>query len=132
MANRGERKTQKSISAPSVRGFARKEETFTPKSRSGAHNKETSVPLSFALRLIIGISGNMKETKRMLAENSIMVNGVVRKRPEFMCGLFDVVEVAPLKKKYRLIFDRKGRLISKQIDAKEGKFKISKVVGKRT
>ena len=31
MASRGERKTQKSISAPKVRGFARKEETFTPR-----------------------------------------------------------------------------------------------------
>ncbi len=132
MANRGEGKTQKSISAPKVRGFfPKKQETFTPKTRPGPHNKENSVPLSFFLRNVIGITENQKETKRILVEGSVLVNGVARKGKGFSIGLFDLIEVPPLKKKFRVLFDTKGRLIAKEAP-KAANFKVSKVVGKRT
>lgn len=132
MANRGERKRQKSISAPKVRGFPRKEDTFTPKSRPGAHNMESSVPLSFALRQVIGAVSNFKETKRILSLGAVIVNGSVKKKPGFAIGLFDVIDIPASKKKYRILLDTKGRIVAKEIDMKGGKFKVSKVTGKRT
>ncbi|HLC79030.1 MAG TPA: hypothetical protein VJG83_01240 [archaeon] len=132
MANRGERKIQKSISAPTVRGFfPKKQETFTPKNKPGAHNKTNSVPLSFAMRHLLEISRDMKETKKLLHEGHIKVNGKARKGREFAVGLFDIVEVLPIAQKYRMLFDSKGRLVAKKIDSKSPDFKISKVTGKR-
>ncbi len=131
MANRGERKRQKSISAPKVRGFPRKEDTFTPKSKPGPHTKWTSVPASFALRQILQLTMNKKETRKVLADGGFKVNGVVRRKLSFPVGLFDVVELAALRKKCRFFFDGKGRLVAKEIDNKGGNFKVSKIVGKR-
>jgi len=89
------------------------------------------VPLSYALRMIIGVSANLKETKKILSEGNAKVNGIVRKRIEFPVGIFDVVEVVALKSKYRIILDAKGRIVAKKIDTKGGNFKVSKIVGKR-
>ena len=130
MANRGERKRQKSIAAQKVRGFERKEDTFTPRSKPGPHDKWTSVPLSFALRHVLRLSANMKETKKILSGGNLLVNGRARKKPEFPVGLFDVIEIVPAKQKFRLYFDTKGRMIAKAIDHKEGGFKVSKITGK--
>ncbi|VVC00438.1 30S ribosomal protein S4e [uncultured archaeon] len=112
MARRGESKGQKAISAPSIRHLHRKEYVLTVKGRPGPHSKETSAPLLFVLRDVIGIAKNAKEARRMLGEGSIKVNGKVRKKLEFPAGIFDIVEAAPLKKKYMLLLDYKGSLKS--------------------
>ncbi len=132
MANRGERKRQKSIAAPKVRGFKRKEDTFTPRSRPGPHSKATSVPLSFALRQVLKISRNMKETKRIIADGALLVNGRPRRKPQFPVGIFDVVEIVSVKRKFRFFLDRKGRMVAKEIEHGHGDFKVSKIVGKYT
>lgn len=130
MANRGERKRQKSIAAPKVRGFKRKVDTFTPKSKPGPHSKATSVPLSFALRQILQVSSNMRETKKIIAHGGLLVNGKTRKKPSFPVGIFDVIEIVNVKRKFRFFLDRKGRMIAKEIAHKDGGFKVSKIVGK--
>ncbi len=131
MARRGESKTQKSISAPAIRHFHRKEGVFTVKGRPGPHSSETSVPVSFLLREILAVAHTVKECKRALSEGNVKINGKVRRRLEFPAGIFDLVEIAPLKKKYRLFLDRKGRLKAKETEYKAADFKVSKIVGKQ-
>ncbi|MCR4335885.1 MAG: 30S ribosomal protein S4e [archaeon] len=131
MANRGETKSQKSLSAPKARYFMRKENVFTVQSRPGPHTKETSVPLAFALKHLLEAAGNMKEAKKIVSEGKVKVNGAIRKDHRFPIGLFDVVAMDDAKKKYRAVFDKKGRIIMKEIEAKSKDFKISKVVNKR-
>ena len=131
MANRGETKSQKSISAPSVRYFKRKANVFTAQSRPGPHSKETSVPLSFALINLLELAANLKEAKRILNQGKIKVNGKIRKTPRFPVGILDIIGIEGIKKKYRALLDKKGRLVMKEADAKTKEFKISKVVAKR-
>jgi len=131
MANKGETKSQKSISAPKTRYFQRKKDVFTIKGRAGPHNKESSVPLGFALKHLLELVSNMKEAKKIVSEGKIKINGVVRRNHRFPIGLFDVVEIEDAKKKYRAVFDKKGRTVMKEIDSKMKDFKISKVVGKK-
>ncbi len=131
MARRGESKTQKSISAPIIRHFNRKETVFTVKGRPGPHSNGTSVPLSFLLREVLGVASTVKECKKILSEGSVKINGKQRKKLEFPAGIFDLVEIAPIKKKYRLLLDTKGRLKAKEIDYKAADFKVSKIVAKR-
>jgi small subunit ribosomal protein S4e len=131
MANRGERKRQKSISAPKVRHFNRKENTFTPRSKPGPHNKEMSVPLSFCVKFILGIAKYSKETKNLIASGKIKVNGKVRKSLSFPVGVFDVVEITEPKMFFRMLLDKKGRLKMKEIEEKSASFKVCKVAGKK-
>ncbi|MCR4368421.1 MAG: hypothetical protein NUV67_00775 [archaeon] len=131
MANKGETKTQKSLSAPKSRYFSRKVDKFTTKSKAGTHRKKDSVPLSFALRQLLEVVANAREAKKILGEGKVKVNAIARKDERFALGLFDLIELAELKKKYRVVLDEKGRLILREIDAKSKDFKISKVTGKR-
>ena len=131
MANRGESKSQKSISAPKARYFLRKKNVFTAKTRAGPHSKKTSVPMSFVLRELLEVASNLKEAKRVLSKGKIKVNGTMRKDARFNVGLFDMLELTPEKKKYRIVLDKKGRLVLKEIDFKSKDFKVSKVTSKR-
>ena len=131
MANKGETKSQKSISAPTTRYFGKKTTTFTVKGRPGPHNKQTSVPLSFALVKILEIAKTTTEAKKIIADGKIKINGTIRKEAKFQIGLFDIISIEAQKKKYRILLDKKGRLVVKEIDAKIKDFKISKVVSKR-
>ena len=128
---KGETKTMKSISAPSVRHLHRKEDVFTAKGRPGAHSQSSSVPLSFFLRSVVMLTQNLKESKKILSEGKVKINGTVRKNSDFQIGLFDVVEIAAIKKKFRVLFDLKGRLEAKEIDFNVKNFKLSKIVKKR-
>src|SRR3989344_782751 len=116
MASRGEGKTLKSIAAPGVRSFLRKENVFTAKGKPGPHNKHDSVPLSFALTKLLDAAENLKEARILLVGEKVKVNGVARKKASFPVGLFDVVELTPMKKKFRAVLDRKGRLEFRGID----------------
>lgn len=127
MAKRGESKIQKALSAPTVRHFNRKDMAFTPKPRPGTHNKQTCVPLSFCLKHLSEVARNNKEVKTLLSAEKIKVNGVVRKEMNFNVGIFDVVEIAEIKKKFRAILDDKGRLKLREIAHKDGNSKISRV-----
>ncbi|MAG18028.1 MAG: 30S ribosomal protein S4e [Candidatus Diapherotrites archaeon] len=131
MANRGETKSQKSLSAPKARYFMRKENVFTVQSKPGPHTKETSVPLAFVLKHLLEAVGNMREAKQIISDGKVKVNGSVRKNHRFPVGLFDVVAIDDSKKKYRAVFDKKGRIVMKEVDAKGKDFKISKIVNKR-
>ncbi len=131
MANKGETKSQKSISAPKVRQFLRKANVFTVKSRPGPHSKETSVPLSFAMRTLLGATENLKETKKVISNGDVKVNAKIRKDYRFAVGIFDTIELVASKKKYRAILDRKGRLQFVEIDIKSKDFKVSKIVSKK-
>ncbi len=131
MASRGESKTMKSISAPKARYFSRKKNVFTVKGRPGPHNRENSVPLSFLLRDVLEATKNLRETKAVLKQGKVKVNGEARKDYRLSVGLFDVVEIDSMKKKYRILFDNKGRIYAKEIEFKGKDFKVSKVTGKR-
>lgn len=131
MANKGETKSQKSISAPATRYFSKKESTFTVKGRPGPHNKNTSVPLSFTLVKILELAKTTSEAKKIIADGQIKINGTIRRNSKFPTGIFDIITIDAQKKKYRILLDKKGRLVIKEIDAKSKDFKISKVISKR-
>ncbi len=125
MAKRGEGKTQKAISAPKIIHLNRKEKEFVYRTKAGAHSKETAVPLGFCLREILGVGENNREIKKIVFSGNVKVNGVTRKRLDFNVGLFDVIEIPKIKKGYRAVIDKKGRLKLKETS--ETAFKISRV-----
>ena len=131
MANKGESKSQKSLSAPTARYFLRKDNVFTVANKPGTHNKKSSVPLIFALKELLKVSNNSREGRTIIKEGKIKVNGTIRRQVRLPVGLFDIISVEALKKIWRLTFDTKGRIIAQEIDAKGKDFKISKITGKR-
>lgn len=131
MGKTGEDKTQKRISVGRERKLHRKTDTWTMKSKAGTHSKNTSVPLGFLIRELLGIAKTAKEARNVINSGGISVNGVARKDYFFNVGLFDVLDIDLIKKRYRLVFDTKGRLVPREISEKGAIEKLSKVSEKR-
>lgn len=131
MSKRGESKSQKRISAPLQRLIKRKQNVFTERAIAGPHNKSSAAPLSYFVRDILLLGQTMFEVKKVLNSGTVLVNGVQRKEPRFPVGIFDLLEVGAEKKKYRAVFDRKGRFVLSQMPPSARDAKISKILFKK-
>ncbi|MDO8633818.1 MAG: 30S ribosomal protein S4e [archaeon] len=131
MARHGERKSQKRISVETARFLKRKENVWTIRTKPGPHRRGHAIPLGFVARDMLQVGQTMFEAKKVLNQLGIEVNGVARKDTQFAVGLFDVVGVKATKKKFRVVFDKKGRLTLNEMDAKSPLEKVSKVLFKK-
>ncbi len=120
----------KRIASPRTWFVDRKANIFIVRPNPGAHSLENGLPLGVLLRDNLALASTMGEAKKLLNNKEVLVDGKRRKDHSFMVGLFDVLAVPELNKQYRLVMDRKGRLVLSEISAQEGMVKLSKVVGK--
>lgn len=120
----------KRIASPRTWLVDRKANKFIVRPNPGAHSLENGLPLGVILRDNLSLASTMGEAKKMLNNKEVLVDGKRRKDHSFMVGLFDVLAVPELKKQYRMVLDRKGRLVLSEISAQESLVKLSKVVGK--
>ncbi len=120
----------KRIASPRTWFVDRKSRTFIVRPNPGAHSLESGLPLGVLLRDELQLTSTMGEVKKMLNNKEVLVDGKRRKDHSFMVGLFDVLSVPELKKYYRMLLDRKGRLQLVEISAQESSLKLGKVVGK--
>lgn len=130
MARKGADRKQKRLSA-SRSLFARKKTSkWIISTKPGAHPKGNAVPLGFALRELLNYAENAKEMKMLLNSGKVLVDGKTRKGRNMPLGIFDVVELPEIEKRYRVLFDSKGRIMLREIPAKGKLQKLCSVVGK--
>ncbi len=129
MAKKGEAKKLKALNAPKTVKISRKENTWTVRTGKGPHKKNDSVALLIVLRDLIKLGDNLKEIKKILNANNVKVNEKVVKDYSLAIGLFDVITIEKQKLAYIALFDKKRRIVLKQIE-KPLKQKIVKVVGR--
>jgi len=120
----------KRLAAPRAVNLHRKEKTWTIKSSPGPHPLEKSIPLGLIVRDYLGLCDTYKETKRVATSGDILVDGVKRKNHKFPCGLMDVVSIPKLKKNFRILFDRNGKLALVPISTKDAEWKLCRIENK--
>jgi len=120
----------KRISAPKTWILDRQIRTFTIRPKPGAHALSEGLSLGAIVRDELKLASTLTETKKVLANNEILVDGKRRKEYRFMVGLFDVVTVPTLKQSYRVILDQKGRIKIVNVPDGESHIKVCKVVGR--
>ncbi|KYK33721.1 MAG: 30S ribosomal protein S4e [Thermoplasmatales archaeon SG8-52-3] len=120
----------KRLNAPKTLKIHRKEKTWTIKSSPGPHPLGKSIPLGLVLRNYLNLADNLKETKKIISEGEILVDGIVRKNHKFPCGFMDVVSIPKLKKDYRLLFNTRGKLILIPITSNEASWKLCRIENK--
>jgi len=120
----------KRLNAPRTLQLHRKEKTWTIKSSPGSHPLEKSIPLGLIIRDYLDLSDTLKETKRIISNGEILVDGTVRKNHKFPCGLMDVISIPKLKKDYRVLFNRRGKLILVPISSNEANWKLCRIENK--
>ncbi|MEK6939870.1 MAG: 30S ribosomal protein S4e [Nanoarchaeota archaeon] len=120
----------KLIAAPKTWFVPRKTKVFTLRPSPGAHSLEFGMPLGLLLRDELKLASTMSEARKIVNSKEVLVDGLARNDHRFMVGLFDVLSVPKLKKQYRMLLDKKGRLRLAEINAKEASVKLAKIVGK--
>lgn len=120
----------KRLAAPRSWLIGRKKGVFVSKPKPGPHALEASLPLGMILRDSLKLGRTMREVKKLLNNQTVLVDGKRRKDHRFPVGLFDVLAFPELKENFRLLLDRKGRLALKKIEAKESSLKPGKIRGK--
>ncbi len=130
MGKKGGSKHLKRLPAPTFWPIRKKEFKWVIKPKPGPHMKDRSFPLLLILREILGLAKNRKEAKRILSENHVKIDGIIRKKDTFSIGLMDVLDIPIIKKSYRILPMRRRGLGLHVIDGEEKDFKLCKIMNK--
>lgn len=117
----------KRLNAPRALKLHRKERKWTVKSNAGPHPLETAIPVGLIIRDYLNLTDTMREAKRILSNEEILVDEIIRKNYKFPCGLMDVISIPKIKKDYRILFDRRGKLTLVPIESKDAKWKLCRI-----
>ena len=120
----------KRLAAPRTVRLHRKEKTWTIKQSPGPHPLEKSIPLGLIIRDYLSLCDTYREVKRVISSGDILVDGSERKSHKFPCGLMDVISIPKLKKDYRILFDKNGRLTLLPISSKDAEWKLQRIENK--
>ena len=117
------------LNAPKSWPIKRKGIKFIVRPSAGAHNMRECIPLSLVLKELLKYSRTTKETKSILNQGSILVNGKVKNDHALPVGFMDIISVPSLKKNYRVLYNLKGKFMLQEIDEKEV-VRLAKIEGK--
>ena len=120
----------KRLAAPRPLKIHRKEAVWTIKPSPGPHPLEVSIPLGLVVRDYLKLAENTKETKRIISNGDILIDGKQRKDYKFPCGLMDVITIPVMKNSYRLLFNERGKLTLVPIKFSEADWKLCRIENK--
>lgn len=120
----------KRLAAPRTVKLHRKEKKWTIKPSPGPHPLEKSITLGLIIRDYLGLCQSYREVKTIISSGEILVDGLQRKDHKFPCGLMDIISIPRLKKYYRILFDKNGKLILMPISSSDAKWKLRRIENK--
>ncbi len=118
----------KRIAAPKSWPIKRKISKWITRPTPGPHKLESSMPLGVWLKEILKLANTTKETKYILNNGQVLVNGKARKDQKFPVGIMDVLTAG--KENYRIMLNTRGKLVPVPINATEAKIYPKRVIGK--
>lgn len=124
---RGPKKHMKRMAAPSHWMLDKLTGVWAPKPSAGPHKTRECIPLIVLLRNRLKYALNYRESKAILIQRLIKVDGKVRTEHTYPTGFQDVVTIEQTKENFRLLFDTKGRFVVHKITADEAAYKLLRV-----
>ncbi len=120
----------KRINAPRTWSINRKEHKFTTRPNPGGMPMELGLPVNIILKDILNKSTTTKESRNILKNHEILINGKkvwdFRKQVNFL----DVISFPELNEAYTIILTRKSKLALLPLDEKYNKTRVVKIVNK--
>lgn len=98
----------------------------------GRHNSRDSVPALTVLRDYLNVGDKEREVTRMINSGFVSVDGKKLKERRYGLGFMDSISLLPIDKHYRVLYDKKGRLILNEQTSENSKEKPLKVMNKLT
>ena len=93
-------------------------------------NRSLGLPILIAVRDVLKVANNKREVKKAIHDKNILVNGRAARDEGNALSIFDTLSVIPMKKHFILTFDKRGKFALEEIDEKDSKKKISKIIDK--
>ncbi|KAI8904797.1 ribosomal family S4e-domain-containing protein [Gorgonomyces haynaldii] len=124
---RGPKKHMKRLNAPKHWMLDKLTGTWAPKPSAGPHKQRECLPLIVFLRNRLRYALTNKETKSILMQRLIKVDGKVKTDTTYPAGFMDVISIEKTGQHFRLIYDVKGRFTIHAITEEEAKYKLCKV-----
>ncbi|HTS32586.1 MAG TPA: 30S ribosomal protein S4e [Thermoplasmata archaeon] len=123
----------KRAAAPRTWTIPRKGTKWIKRPGPGPHAQEQSVPLQLVLRDVLGIARSAREARILAREGHVKVDGQFVKNLDRGVGLMDTLSLsAPLDAHYRMVKNRRGKLVLVKIPSPEAGVKIGQVRFKHT
>lgn len=119
----------KRISAPKSWPVKKKTSTWIAKPRPGPHSVDTSISLNTLFKELLNYTETARETKKILNEGNILINGIPRKDPKFPVGILDTINL-PTKETFRLLYNKQGKFTVSKINAEEASIIPRKIINK--
>jgi len=132
MGRKGGRRHLKREKAPRSWPIHPKEFQWAIRPSPGPHPQKSSLPLSVLLRDVLGYAKNTRESKIVLAQNRVSVDGKIRRDHKFSAGLMDVIELPDANISYRILPAVGKGLTALRIPKDEAKAKLCRIEGKTT
>lgn len=124
---RGPKKHLKRLAAPSHWMLDKLSGTYAPRPSPGPHKLRESLPLIVFLRNRLKYALNGRESKAILMQRHVKVDGKVRTDATYPAGFMDVISIAATGENFRLVYDVKGRYAVHRISEEEATYKLGKV-----
>ncbi len=130
MAKKGGGRHVKRYAASRVLKLSRKTLVWTMKPSAGPHPVDSSIPLRLVIRNYLALARTAREADGVIYKGEVLVDGKIRRSPDFPVGFMDVLSIPSLNISYRVLLDHRGRLIL--ADTHEAAFKLCKIVRKQS
>ncbi|KAJ3287559.1 40S ribosomal protein S4, X isoform, partial [Blyttiomyces sp. JEL0837] len=127
MGGRGPKKHMKRLHAPKHWMLDKLTGTWAPRPSPGPHKLRESLPLIVFLRNRLRYALTNAETKNIVSQRLIKVDGKVRTDIGYPAGFMDVITIERTGENFRLVYDTKGRFTIHRITDEEAKYKLAKV-----
>ena len=121
------KKHQKRLSAPSHWLLDKLSGAYAPRPSPGPHKLRDCMPLIVFIRNRLKYALNARETKAIVMQRLVKVDGKVRTDVTYPAGFMDVITIEKTNEHFRLVYDTKGRFTVHRIQAEEAKYKLGKV-----
>ncbi|MBS3122727.1 hypothetical protein J4434_07640 [Candidatus Woesearchaeota archaeon] len=120
------------LNSPNTWAVERKENQFIARPNTTGQKIKYCLPLIIVLRDMLKVGKTAKEIKYILNNNDLLINGEKRKEIKYPLGIFDVIDIKPLKESYRLMLDKKGKLMLVKVNGNEANLILLKLSKKTT
>ena len=120
----------KRLNMPRSWQVGRKLKKWVIRPNPGAHSLGYGLALDTLIKEILALASTSRESRNILLNKEIFVDGKVRSEKKLIVGFMDVVSIPKIGKHFRILFSNKGKIVAVPIDEKESKMKLSKISNK--
>ncbi|ABP94280.1 MULTISPECIES: 30S ribosomal protein S4e [Metallosphaera] len=118
------------LEAPWFLRASKKEYKWTVRASPGPHPLGKSIPLGLLLRDYLAFTSSLKESKKIISDGKVLVDGRVRRDYKYPVGLMDVIAIPHADLYLRIVPDRARLLKPVKISEEESKFKLVRLLNK--